>query len=62
MCDVLRVDEEMVSHMTNAVVRGAELCYDNYGSLFRKLCVICCNENFETIMAIKIQLSEFQSF
>ncbi len=30
-CDALRMDEEMVSRMTNAVVHRAELCYENYG-------------------------------
>ncbi len=27
-CDAMRMDEEMVSHMRNAVVHRAELCYD----------------------------------
>ncbi len=34
VCDALKAYKEMVLHMATAVVRRAELCYDNYGGHF----------------------------
>ncbi len=34
VCDSLKLDKEIVSRTTNAVIHRAELCYDNYGGHF----------------------------